>query len=739
MAVAVENVSRASPLRMPSAEDSRLKLPPADGARRTLRGEEARRLASLANDSPGKANWGDVRRTRVGARVMPTGLEPFDVECWVLATCVERIESKLRAKSDNEMDKQRRNQMRAQLLRGAMGIGNNMDSEALRTAESASDPVLSELAIVRSSVARMQEEVRELCGRFVPVARVRELEAEVDHLRQQLANAAAAPRPSGNRSPRSIRAGFAKTGAFPSGSPPPGIIEPVRLNDSVVPPVPVDETPPLKELGPVARRFRELYPDCFWSHVVLLFQYGVGDYDLLANIADPEGSLAFPPRIRLRKEASMYGLSKMAEALCQHRASAVLIRRLYLREKDDEAWKPELQRTPLYLGGNEASSSRLEKKLHLLPPPLSRCKGIISYLGTKSTRASENLWVEANFENPCQGSVEVMVACSSVWGKSDPSHIVDERMEFFSTQDRPSQWVAVDFIDAVVIPQAYSFVSFHPIMAGYFPRTWKFQGSMDGRHWETLTEHENDQTLTKQNPVGVWMVHADHATRKPVPAEGKGQAQRVRPRTSSDIIQERVRALESEGLDIAQLRLKLAEAEHNLTKQLASPEGGKKGSDVGSSLGHSVSLGPFVQSQLHVDVPARPATPAAEKEEFMVKSGRSGGQGLHIPSPRRLQVPTMEDGGPPDAFAPTSRRYYRYFRVLQTGPNSFGSHELQITSLEVYGEIANVTKFTPKPAPPVLPERDVELVTGWPEQWDQWKSSEHKAGGGKKGDKKTKR
>eukprot|EP01065_Artemidia_motanka_P002365 TRINITY_DN11123_c0_g1_i1.p1 TRINITY_DN11123_c0_g1~~TRINITY_DN11123_c0_g1_i1.p1 ORF type:complete len:691 (+),score=133.76 TRINITY_DN11123_c0_g1_i1:66-2075(+) len=543
--------------------DSPLRLPPAGGATTPPQAATALRVPGAEPARGQRAVWNDVRRMRVGGRVLPTGVESFDVECWVLASCLERMEAKLRGRADITLDLQRKNQMRAQLLRGAMGLAPvaEASSESLRTAEFATDPVLSELGIVRNAVSRMQEEVRELVGRSANVHQVEALQQEILRLRQELEDAR---QPTIDR-PHVI-ARTPLQGQDPLATTPTGETVPLQLTAPPEPQRPAEAASPEPHRTPAedaARRFRDLYPDCFWSQVVLMLQHGNGNYDLLTNMQDPEGSLAFPPRTRLRKEAGHYGLDKTAETLSLHRSAAVLIRRLFLLSDSDKAWSSSLMRPSLCIGGGEVLTTRKGPS----PPPRAvprRCKGIISYLGTKATRRSEVQWTEASFENPSRGSIEVMVACSSVWGKSDPCNVVDERMEFFSTQDRPGQWVAVDFIDAVVIPHAYSFVSFHPIMAGYFPRNWEFQGSMDGRNWHTLTRHVDDQKLSKGNPVGTWVVHAAHPHRTVKVADPEEAAEQKR--TSQDVIQDRVRQLEAEGLDAAQLRMRLALTEHRLAK-----------------------------------------------------------------------------------------------------------------------------------------------------------------------------
>eukprot|EP00667_Euglena_gracilis_P003012 EG_transcript_3019 len=52
---------------------------------------------------------------------------------------------------------------------------------------------------------------------------------------------------------------------------------------------------------------------------------------------------------------------------------------------------------------------------------------------------------------------------------------------------------------------------------------------------------------------------------------------------------------------------------------------------------------------------------------------------------------------------PRSARYFRYFRLTQTAPNSFGTHEFQISSFEVYGRFLHVMDDqSPPPPPPAI-------------------------------------
>ncbi|XP_020576576.1 BTB/POZ domain-containing protein At2g30600-like [Phalaenopsis equestris] len=39
-----------------------------------------------------------------------------------------------------------------------------------------------------------------------------------------------------------------------------------------------------------------------------------------------------------------------------------------------------------------------------------------------------------------------------------------------------------------------------------FPRSWAFQGSMDGETWTNLRVHENDNTICRAGQFGSWPV-----------------------------------------------------------------------------------------------------------------------------------------------------------------------------------------------------------------------------------------
>ncbi|KAJ9443030.1 hypothetical protein DIPPA_64605 [Diplonema papillatum] len=310
-----------------------------------------------------------------------------------------------------------------------------------------------------------------------------------------------------------------------------------------------------------SRQFRAKNQECFWAHVVRHLQHGKGDYDFMI---DTTNSLYYR-RLAFSREAAMYGVDPLSDAVFQLTKPSLVIRRLL---------PGEYHRPP-----------------QRLLPTSQRHRGVISFLGTNR--------LQTEFRNPAEGDIKVMVACSSTWGHSDPASLVDEKVTYFCTRNKEQQWVAVDFIDLVIIPHSYSFVSLHPILSGYYPRSWVLEASLDGRKWSILKSHVNDSSVTKQTPCALWKIgHCE------------------------------------EHLDVL-------------------------GNEVAQSTPPSSAL--------------------------------------------------------PDPFEDLQRSYYRHFRLRQTGPNSFGTDELQVTSIEIYGEVLAVAPFIPPPPP--IRVKPHNFDTHWNEHW----------------------
>ena len=151
--------------------------------------------------------------------------------------------------------------------------------------------------------------------------------------------------------------------------------------------------------------------------------------------------------------------------------------------------------------------------------------GIVSFVMT--SYGSETL-LEAHrrLANPrSKNSRQVTCQASSV--KSAPSNLenvtnikkrdVEGVIPYFSTDNSPKQWITIDLGAVLVIPQAYSFASAQPIMAGQFPRSWRFEGSLDTISWTLLKQHHNDLSFSKRTPYGVWFLDAiDNCDNKPI-------------------------------------------------------------------------------------------------------------------------------------------------------------------------------------------------------------------------------
>jgi hypothetical protein len=81
------------------------------------------------------------------------------------------------------------------------------------------------------------------------------------------------------------------------------------------------------------------------------------------------------------------------------------------------------------------------------------------------------------------------------------------------TKNAPGQWMSVDLgCDLSLVPSHYSLR--HGAGSGTFRlRNWKFEGSHDGRLWDTLVEHRDDHALPD---------HAFSIAHWPVPWQGGG-------------------------------------------------------------------------------------------------------------------------------------------------------------------------------------------------------------------------
>jgi hypothetical protein len=95
---------------------------------------------------------------------------------------------------------------------------------------------------------------------------------------------------------------------------------------------------------------------------------------------------------------------------------------------------------------------------------------------------------------------------SSTWGSHHTASILTKGAAPFMTRSYEGSSITIDFFNALVMPQAYAFSSFHHILPGFFPRTWRLLGSLDGIEWTTLMSHVNDESFTAATQTVVFSI-----------------------------------------------------------------------------------------------------------------------------------------------------------------------------------------------------------------------------------------
>jgi hypothetical protein len=106
----------------------------------------------------------------------------------------------------------------------------------------------------------------------------------------------------------------------------------------------------------------------------------------------------------------------------------------------------------------------------------------------------------------------VMATASSKWGGLEPDHIIDPTLKPFMTANAAGSCITVDFGGAVIRPSAYGFASIHNILPGYFPRSWRLLGSLDGVEWVLLKEHKADFSFAGRIPSCLWELDLSNVT-----------------------------------------------------------------------------------------------------------------------------------------------------------------------------------------------------------------------------------
>eukprot|EP00494_Astrolonche_serrata_P030528 UN30796 len=101
---------------------------------------------------------------------------------------------------------------------------------------------------------------------------------------------------------------------------------------------------------------------------------------------------------------------------------------------------------------------------------------------------------------------KVEVRSSSLQNDSRPvSSVVGRESVRCVTRNQQRGWFIVDLMEMQVQPTHYQLRHYRSWDTEAL-RSWVFEGSTDGTHWDSLREHKNDQTLNKAGQVGTWEI-----------------------------------------------------------------------------------------------------------------------------------------------------------------------------------------------------------------------------------------
>eukprot|EP00667_Euglena_gracilis_P004979 EG_transcript_5012 len=230
----------------------------------------------------------------------------------------------------------------------------------------------------------------------------------------------------------------------------------------------------------------------FWGRLAQFCVYGLGSYQFhVGEVGN---------RLRLAKEAEKYGLGTLADELFSHPKCTLHSRevRYYVRSEDCPT-----DSHISFLHGAVGST-----KAHAEHIAVRECPGIVYFLGC--------VYGTQPWRNPAQMLDHRLldVRTSSAYGPGKAADVATAYVGYFITHDRPGSWIQFDFCNHLVIPKCYSFASRHPMYAGFYPRHWELQGSLDGKAWTCLKRHVNDTTLNKFHSVGYWLLEGPKGAEK---------------------------------------------------------------------------------------------------------------------------------------------------------------------------------------------------------------------------------
>ncbi|XP_032238620.1 repetitive organellar protein [Nematostella vectensis] len=121
-------------------------------------------------------------------------------------------------------------------------------------------------------------------------------------------------------------------------------------------------------------------------------------------------------------------------------------------------------------------------------------RGVLYWLGTNGGLTE--------WKNP--GEAGLVTITRSSYGHGKATDAADRRPSWCSTSNKPNQWWKIDFGDKrTVVANGYRLRHGWSGNAGAL-RHWVLEGSMDGRRWLLLKQHENDDSLNSAYASGYW-------------------------------------------------------------------------------------------------------------------------------------------------------------------------------------------------------------------------------------------
>jgi len=117
--------------------------------------------------------------------------------------------------------------------------------------------------------------------------------------------------------------------------------------------------------------------------------------------------------------------------------------------------------------------------------------GVFYWLGTKKGKQE--------YQNPCD-LVEVKVKTCTWFSGLNNKYTIQWNVEgkspqCYSHDSEKQPWVEIEVVNHFVVPKYYTLRGDDNTNTGYTFRNWRLEGSVNGKDWETLKEHNNDTAM----------------------------------------------------------------------------------------------------------------------------------------------------------------------------------------------------------------------------------------------------